>query len=221
MRRYAAILFTILIGLNYSCTKDTEEPVDMGYDYFPTEVGLFQIYSVDSIVFNDYTHKVDTFHYQVKMQIVGDFTDNANNEAYRWRKSTKTDTTAWVFCSNYTISRSSSNIETVIENSRMVNLVFPVTAGKQWDANAKNIEKELTSIYSDVDYNEYVLGVKYINCAKASYEDELNLIQEFVYYEIYSKNIGMIKRKRIHKEEKTTGTSGYNVEYNLISYGKE
>jgi len=109
----------------------------------------------------------------------------------------------------------------VVENVRFVNLIFPVVAGNTWDANAKNSESKIASIFSDVDFDETILGKTYQNCALASYEDEVNLIQEFVHYEIYAKNIGLVKRKRIHKELKTSGTSGYNVEYLLLEYGKQ
>ena len=221
MKKHLALLLLLAITLAYSCKKETEDSIDMGFDYFPTEVGAYHIYSVDSIVFDDYNNRIDTFSFKVKMEFISTFTDNANNEAYRWRKSSKTDTTDWAFCSNNTITKSKSNIETVVENVRFVNLIFPVVAGNTWDANAKNSESKIASIFSDVDFDETILGKTYQNCALASYEDEVNLIQEFVHYEIYAKNIGLVKRKRIHKELKTSGTSGYNVEYLLLEYGKQ
>jgi len=215
------VILTAIIAFTYSCKKETEEPMDLGLDYFPTEKGFYQVYKVDSIVYDDYFTKIDTFHFYVKMVIQDKFTDNANNDAYRWRKYSKMDSTSWKFCDNYTVTKTKQSLETTIQNKRLINLIFPVVSGKTWDLNAKNIEKEVSSIYTDVDFSESLLGNTYDNCAKANYQEEVNLIQEFVNHETFSKNIGMIHRRSIHKEIKNDKTRGYDVEYIISEYGKE
>ena len=221
MNNKFALILLVIIAFSFSCKKETEEPIEMGYDFFPTEEGFYQIYEVDSIVWDDNDNEIYTFSYYVKLRIIDTFIDNTDNEAFRWRKSVKTDTTNWNFSNNYTISKDKSSLETVIENRRLTNLVFPVVAGSSWDYNAKNNDKELNSIYTDVDYQLTIFDNIYENCAKAQYEENVNLIQEFVNFEIYAKGVGMIKRKHIHKESKLNGISGYNVEYNLLEYGNE
>jgi len=215
------LLILLIIAFVFSCKKETEEPIEMGYEYFPTEIGFYQIYEVDSVVWDDNNNSMYSFNYFVKLKIVDAFIDNTNNEAYRWRKSVKTDTTNWKFSNNYTLTKTSSSLESVIENNRFINLIFPVRAGGLWDYNAKNNNKAANSIYTDVAYSETIINNTFDECAKAQYEEEINLIQEFANYEIFAKNVGMIKRKHIHKETKINGVSGYNVEYNIIEYGNE
>lgn len=215
------MFLVIIISIASSCKKETEEPIDFGLEYFPTKEGFYQIYKVDSIAYDDYTNTIDTFSFYVKMKIQESFLDNENNEAYSWHKYTKTDTTSWLFCDNNTITKTSMSLETVVDNIRLINLTFPVVAGNTWDLNAKNINDAVNSIFTDVDYSKSILGTNYNSCATASYEEEVNLIHEFIFNETYSKNIGMIHRKRVHKELKNNKIKGFDLEYNIIDYGNE
>jgi hypothetical protein len=193
----------------------------MGYNFFPIEKSNYSIYKVDSIVWNDYNTTVDTFSFEVKLRIDSAFTDNSGKQSHRWKKYVKTDSNQWVFNNNYTLTNSSQKVETVQENMRYIKLVFPVVAGTVWNSNALNTDVETSAIYSDVDYSTSILNINYDSCALVIYEEEVNLIQEFIHQEIYSRNIGMIYKKQVHKENKTTGLQGYFVEYKLKEYGKE
>jgi len=78
----------------------------------------------------------------------------------------------------------------------------------------------MTSQYSDVDYETSILNHQYDSCATVTYEDEVNLVQEFFYEEIYARNVGMIYSKHINKnDQSTTGLIGYSVVYQLIEHG--
>jgi len=220
MTKLLAFLFIIFL-FAVSCKKETEEPLDPGFDYIPVEEGLYQIYSVDSIVWNDYNTTIDTFSYKVKMLISTKYTDNAGNESYKWKKFVKIDSKPWQFSDNYSLSKTNTYYQTNIENIRYVDLIFPVTAGSTWDYNAMNIQNEFSSIYTDIDFSKDVLGKTYDNCVKANFQEEVNLIQEFVHYAIYSRGVGLIYSKNIHKEKKSSGLRGYNVIYKIEENGKE
>ncbi len=220
MNKVFSLIGIILILAIVSCKEETEEAVDMGYDYFPTEIGFYQIYEVDSIVFDDYNDKVDTFKYQVKMLVEEQLANDDNLTRFRWRKSVKSDTSSWQFSNNYTIDFSDFNLQTVVEDYRYMNLVFPVAVGNSWNYNALNSLDSLSSLYTDIDFDKTVLGEVYTNCVEVTYQDEVNLIQEFVHIQIYSRNVGMIFRKDVYKEEQSD-VKGYNLEYKLMEYGKE
>jgi hypothetical protein len=220
MNKIAYIILLIVITL-FSCGKnETEEPIDMGSNYFPVDVGIYSIYKVDSIVWDDFNSTIDTFSFITKLIIDEEFLDNAGRKANWWKKYVKNDSTEYKFISNYTITKTSQRLETVIENIRSIKLIFPFSAGSTWNSNALNNEEEKEAICTDFDYKTSILNKTYEKCASIQYFDEVNLIQEFVYEEIFARNIGMIYKKQIHKELKTNGWRGYFVEYKLIENGK-
>ncbi len=222
MNKVFSLIGILLILAMASCKEETEDPVDMGYDYFPVATGFYHIYNVDSIVFDDYNDRVDTFNYKVKMLVEEQFTNDNDIKSFRWKKFVKTDTTNWEFSNNYAIDITDFNLQTVIENVRYINMVFPVAVGNSWDYNAMNTFDKLSSLYTDIDFDQIVLGENYDNCVKIIYQEEVNLIQEFIHYQTYSRNIGMIHRKDVYKEKKSNGRiKGYDLEYQLMEYGQE
>ena len=221
MNKVFSLMGILLLLAIFSCKEETEEAVDMGYDYFPVAIGFYQIYKVDSIVYDDFSDKIDTFNYEVKMIVEEQINNDDNLRKFRWKKYTKTDTTDWKFSNNYAIDFNISNLQTVVEDTRYMNLVFPVSVGNSWNYNAMNTNDKLSSLYTDIEFDKIVLGENYTNCVEIVYQDEVNLIQEFVHTQTYSKNVGMIHRKDVYIEEKSTGTKGYDLEYQLMEYGQE
>ena len=220
---YKWILFgIIIISFLTSCgKKETEEPVNMGYNYFPVEKSLYSIYEVDSIVWDDFNNSIDTFSYSVKLLVDSQFTDNAGRTSYWWKKYVKTDSTNFEFVSNYTITKTNSRVETLVENIREINLIFPLNAGANWDSNSLNSDDATDAICDEVDVQKVILNNAYDSCASIVYQEDINLVREIVHNAIFARNVGMIYEKKIFKVEKTTGLRGYLTEYKLISYGKE
>ncbi len=209
----------ILLAIVSSCKKNEQETVDMGYNYFPLKTNAFSIYKVDSIVWDDYSSTIDTFHYEVKLVIDSQYYDNENRKSFRWKKYIKTDSSSWAFNTNYSLTITKDRLESVKENIRYIKLIFPVEAGRNWDYNSLNIDDAAQAQYSDVDYSISVLNKQYDSCATVTYENEIDLIQEMFYEVKYAKNIGIISSIHTHKKKLTTGLQGYSVSYQLMEYG--
>jgi len=220
---YKSIIFMFLVLLFLiSCDKkETEAPIDMGYNYFPVEQSIYSIYEVDSIVWDDFNNSIDTFSYSVKLLIDSQFVDNAGRTSYWWKKYAKTDSTNYTFSSNYSITKTSNRVETSVENINEINLIFPLYAGARWNSNSLNSNTATDAICDDIDFQKTMLNNTYDSCASIVYLDDVNLAREFVHKAVFARNIGMIYEKRIHKEVKITGLRGYFTEYKIISYGKE
>src|SRR4051812_11269972 len=129
--------YTILIILSLAiaaCKNDTDdEPVDVGYSYFPTQVGATWIYNVDSITYDDNTGHttIDTITYQYKEQITGSFVDGAGNTAQLVSRFYRDhDTLLWTRVTNSTVYQTALNAQRVNENIRYVKLVFPLEKSK-------------------------------------------------------------------------------------------
>ena len=215
-------LFALLIAFS-SCAKEVEKAPDMGYDYFPTEQGLYISYEVQTIIWDDNDQSVDTTYYQVKMVIDTMFNDNMNRPSYRWNRFLKTDTTDWVYDHTYAITKTTDRLETVEGNNRYVKLAFPVRLGNHWDENAFNIKEKLETKYIDIDAPRTINGKSFDKCAIALMEDNISLVNEYYQEEIYAKGVGLVQRTDIHIDKEFTGeiTKGYKHIYKIYEYGKE
>ncbi len=215
-------LFALLIAF-VSCAKEEEESPEMGYDYFPTEQGLYISYEVQSIIWDDNNQTVDTTYYQIKMLIDTTFTDNMGRKSYRWNRYLKTDTSDWVYDHTYAITKSTARLETVEGNNRYVKLAFPVRLGSHWDQNAFNTKDKLETKYIDVDAPKTINNKSFSKCAIVLIEDNSSLINEYYQEEIYAKGVGMVQRTDIHINKEFTGeiTKGYKHIYKVYEYGKE
>lgn len=218
MRTKGIIILITIIAFAFSCKKNEQETVNMGYNYFPLKTNNFSIYQVDSIVYDDYNDTIDTFSYQVKLVVDSKYFDNENRESYRWSKYVKNDSSQWTFNTNYSLTITNERLEAVHENTRYIQLIFPVTVGVSWDYNSLNIGNASQAQYSEVDYKTSILNNNYDSCTTVTYEDEVNLIQELVFEQKYARNVGMIYSKQINKKKTSTGLQGYSVIYQLIEY---
>jgi hypothetical protein len=176
---------------------------------------------VDSTVWDNFNNVVIKYNYQVKMLVDSSFEDSSGRTNFYWKKYVKTDSTSWNFANNYAITKTIDRLEILQENERFIKLIFPVTVGEEWNSNAMNTQQSTEAQYTEVDYETQILNQDYDSCAMVTYEEEVNLIQEFIHQEIYARNRGMIYKKQTHKLSQTTGIQGYSVEYKLMSYGKE
>lgn len=223
MRIRIQIIFLAFGFLLASCTKEVEEPQDMGYDYFPVEQGLFISYEVQSIIWDDNNQTVDTSNYQIKMVIDTLFSDNMSRPSYRWIRYTKTDTSNWVYDHTFALTKTTDRLETVEGNNRYVRLAFPVRLGNHWDQNAFNTNDQLETKYIDVDVAKTILGINFSQCAIALIEDNSSLINEYYQEEIYARGVGMVQKIDTHIDKKITGeiSKGYKHIYRAYKYGKE
>ena len=77
------LLLSLLPVFLVSCKKENALPEDMGYSYYPVNVGHWVIYDVDSISYNDFTGKIDSFKYQIRELVAGNFEDAEGRETQR------------------------------------------------------------------------------------------------------------------------------------------
>lgn len=221
--KISLFFFSILMLGIFSCSKEVEEPQDMGYDYFPVEQGLYSIYQVRAIIWDDNDQSVDTTYYQIKTVIDTIFTDNLGRKSYKWNRYYKTDTTDWKYEHTYAITKTTDRLETVEGNSRYLRLAFPVRTANSWDENAYNTEDQMIAKYIDTDVSKKLVNSSFEKCAIIILEDNSSLINEYYQEEIYARGVGMVQKINTHLKKEFTGeiTKGYKYTYDILSYGKE
>jgi len=211
----------VLLLFVFSCKKETEL-VDLYYDYFPVNTGMWIIYDVDSIAYNDFTHTIDTFDFQVKEIIASEFIDNEGRLTQRIERYYKAvPDSLWQLKNVWASNRTEKTAERLEENIRYIKLIFPITKGAKWDGNIANVNDEVKYEYKDIHTTYSVNSVALDSCLFVQHENELTLFSHKFAEEVYAKHVGKVYGKYIDLVKLADGTitSGYNYSYKAISWG--
>ena len=208
---FAVVAFGI-----YSCKKDKAPAPDMGYDYFPNQVGRYIIYDVDSIYYdnadiNPNTHlaKADTFKFQLKEKIESIYNDNLNRPTIRLERYIKihNDTLAysqmpWTLRNVWAENRTATTAEKVEENIRYIKLAFPVKDNQTWNGNAQNINEEWNYFYNYYDQPVKVRSLSFDSVLQVTQYDDNSLVltERKLYTEKYARQVGLIYKQEIDIE---------------------
>ncbi len=227
--------FVFIALLFAACKKDkTVETVDIGYNYFPTEVGRYVVYQVDSISYNDFFTpvKIDTTHFQLKEVIESVFTDNEGRESERIERYVRyADSLPWSLRDVWYQTRSTTKAEKVEENVRFIKLTFPTRNNQKWNGNALNTIGTYTYEYKSVDTKKTVNGNVFDSTLTINQILDSNLIEKKYQLEIYAKNVGMIYKRFVDVQDKGITIepgplsnridAGTDFTYRIIEYGKQ
>jgi hypothetical protein len=215
---FILLMFSVIL---FSCKKDIEDPVDVGYDYFPVNIGHWVSYKVDSTYYDDFTDSVRVYHYKIKEFVESTFLDNQNRGTQRIeRYKQNSDTTNWYLGNVWAMNLTPSTAEKVEENYRFIKLIFPVKKGKIWNGNAYNILGEQEYEFDNVDEPYTVNGTTYDSTVTVIQKIEPNMIHTDYQVEIFAKHIGLIYKK-YKSVDISSGdiTKGVDYTYTIISYG--
>lgn len=225
MKQFKSYLFLLLFISLASCKKDPSANADteLGYDYFPVEVGNYSVYDVDSIVYNDFTGEIDTFNYQLKEVIESDFVDNGGRVSQRIERYNRdNDSAEWHIQDVWQATRTTNRAERVEENVKYIRLMFPVREGLKWDGNAYNTDEEWKYVYQNAHKADLINGISFDSTVTVLQRDEFNLIEVQYYEERYAKDVGLIYKKVDDLKTEINGTikSGVKYTFKIREFGK-
>lgn len=212
--------FFLLFSFFSSCKKDKPAPLslNLGYSYFPLNIGSWIIYDVDSVVHDDYEDTVITYNYQVKELIESKYTDNAGKEIYRverYKRSTPQDT--WKISDVWASHINSSRAEKFEENTWYVKLIFPVKENATWNGNSFNSMDAMEYEYTEVNIPDTLNGNSFDSTLTVRQIDEFNAISQLFSEEKYAVNVGMIYRQYINLDLQKD--SGLELTMKINSFG--
>lgn len=198
----AALLLIFSIFL-FACKKDDKVTiVDLGYDYYPDNLGYFKIYECDSLVYHDApTSDTIEYFFQIKEKIDSLLIDNQGRRQLRISRYKKLIRINNFFILNPTFTlqdvwwanKTETTVEVVEENERFVKLAFPVQLNKTWNGNAYNTNPKLDYNYISID-EPLTLGT--LTFAKALTVKQLYSEATILYYkkyqEKYARSVGMV-----------------------------
>jgi len=194
---------------------------DFGYNYYPVEEGLYWIYKVDSISFNDNTHSIDTFSFNYKEVLSSSFIDSSGIKSYRLSRYFKeNDSANWEFRNDWFVSLNTRTLERVEDNIRFIKLLFPIDITKGWNGNLYNSLGRKTYTYNNVGTDYFDGFTTFRNTLTVLQEEEKNPIEEILRYEVYAQGIGIVFIEDKLLNTQMGVTSGYKIKTRLIEYGK-
>jgi hypothetical protein len=226
LKSFAYITFFCFAGILYSsCKQDTLAPVDVGYAYYPSNIGHWILYDVDSTYYDGFTHTVRNYTFKINEKVESSFYDNQNRLTQRLERYKQlSDSTSWFLKDVWISNITSTTAEKVEENIRFIKLVFPINSSQIWDGNALNSEGSMDYEYDNLFQPYTVNGVTYDSTVTVIENVDSNLISVKYMIEVYAKNVGLIFRRykdvqKMPDPLHDSITSGIDYTYRIRSFG--
>ncbi|MBF9238897.1 hypothetical protein I2I05_15950 [Hymenobacter sp. BT683] len=238
-----------------SCKNETMPAPETGKDFYPIAVGNFWTYAVVDTTWSQATGQgsglitsVPTATvYEFKETINETFTDAAGKTAYRMVRSVKVPpSTTFRNDSVFVLSATDQFVALNRNNTRTLELIFPVREGRSWNLNAFNNNFNDTITAETRQYSR--IGEAFTTAAVGSapaqtYAETLttkntgaaaenSLVKRSSYQQVFAKGVGPVFRRRVNILPYTyvdfngnqvyppgAYTLGFSREETLIDYG--
>ena len=226
MKQYSFFIIgflTFSVLLVSSCKDDkveTEPEVDYGYTYFPMQANLVREYKV---VEERYAGKnIDSTSYYLKeeLQAVENKGDENQQVVRRYKRSSTT--AEWVFDSLWVQAQNEETAFSIENNLRLVKMTFPLVEGTSWDRNLYNVNEVKQVIVQEFGKPIQQNTLLFEETVKVKIDSFITLVNSDYQYEVYAKNVGLIKTYSKHlNHQPKKDTTGTRVEKVLIGYAQK
>ena len=220
------LLLLSCITVFFSCSKEKGEPVDLGMEYAPQDIGLYITYNVTEVNIDKPVARYDTALYQLKEKVHSQFIDNSGRPSLRleryWRSH---DSLPWGIKDVWYSTRTNYGYEKIEENERFIKLEFPLNTNSYWDGNDLNSLPEWIYEVEWVDEPYSYAGHSFVKTAKILQRDNINFVEYEHAWEIYAEGVGLVRRElydlQINNGDTNDVERGYVLLQNMTSYGIE
>ena len=187
-----------------SCTKKKVEDAAtiLGLDYYPTQIGRYVVYDIDSTAYNDLTQTTILYKYRIKEKMTDYFTDNEGKKAIRIERYIKMynagksyDSIPYTIKEVWMVNADEKKVQVVENNIRYTKLIFPIEQNANWNGNVNNTLGEWNYIYSYIDKAEIINNLSLKSVLFVKQKDDKTLISQQYYVEKYAKGVGLIYRE--------------------------
>jgi hypothetical protein len=198
--RFLTLVSILGLMVLASCKKDSVIPPDPYFkNYFPAKVGSYIIYDCDSIVYDDFNDRIDTFRFKIKELYHSEFTDNSGRSAIRierWKKPA--DTLSYFLKDVWQVVKDVNQVEKVEEDVRFIKLIFPVKDAREWNVNALNSLGNRTYTYENA-HKAYANGtLNFDSTVTVRNIDPENLVSEYRNTEMFATNVGLVYKNEVN-----------------------
>lgn len=204
-----------------ACKSTTTPAPETGTAYYPAAVGNFWRYAVTDTTWSQATGQgaqlrpsvATVSSYEFRETITAQLTDAAGQPAYRLVRARRVPpATAWRDDSVFVVSATPQFVAINRNNTRTVELIFPVREGRSWNLNAfnNNFNDTITAEtrrYSRVG-QPYTTGgsaglpaVTYpltVTTTNAGAAAENTLLKRISYEQVFARSVGPVFRRRVY-----------------------
>jgi hypothetical protein len=187
------VKFLLFSALFWGCDTEKPLPVDTGAAYFPLGTRVYQIYTVDEVVYSpDMEPQVSA--YQLRAEVVDSFPSGEGGYTYVIHRSKRaTDADPWEALDTWS-ARSDGREAVVAEGNRsFVKLTFPLQLGSRWNGNTFNSlgadEYQVTEFDRAMELDG-ILFDKTVTVEQENNEDLIVFTDER--REVYASEVGLV-----------------------------
>jgi len=197
------IVFLICLWGLLACSKKKVPNAEtiLGLEYFPTTIGKYVVYQVDSTVYTDLPKDTLVYRYQLREKITEKFEESNGNSAYRLERSVRYPDAAnkyekqpWRLHDVWLIRAGNKNIEIQENNIRFIRLILPVQLNASWDCNKTNTLTEQFCHYEVINEPLAMNQLNLENTLTVNQLNNINLIEAQTASEMYAKGVGLIAK---------------------------
>ena len=187
-----------------TCTKKQVPVTSLNADlqYYPTTIGKFVVYDVDSIVYTGIPRDTIIYSYRIREKLADSYTDNTGRPAIRLERSVKMfnssfsyDSIPWTVKEVWMVNADQQKIQVMESNVRFTKLVFPVLVNQSWNGNASNTMDPWTYHYEYINQAETINGKSMDKVLLVSQKKDSSAIVYHNYSEKYAAGIGLVYRE--------------------------
>ena len=219
--------FLTIILFFQSCDNSSTEPIDV-YDYFPLEVGRYQIYNVKEEVYSAGVKDAVITSYQEKDEIESKTTDEQGISTYIFSRSTRNvSTDYWQKVKEFSVTEHPDKLLTTINNQTFLSLVFPIDSKVTWNGNTYNNLDAENYRYQDINTSKKIDTLAFDNTLTVLERKDTSIINRYVGIKQYGLGVGLISDDQTAYEycqaDDCIGTetieSGTHKIRTIVSYG--
>ncbi len=195
--RSVIMIFGMVMVVLTACKKgEAPPPTDWGYDYWPYQKGYWVEYDVDTIKVTGF--ESDTLHYTVREEVVDyQVLPDRSVHCFWHCFSRNADSAGWDSqISSITTCFSPQQAERVVNNCRVIHLIFPLVPGAGWNGNALNNLGLQEFSCHNAGVPAVVSGLSFEHTAKILQKDYTSMLSVDYAEEVYAKGVGLISSKK-------------------------
>lgn len=212
-KKYYNILAALCSILFFCACNDVSISPDKnsyGYDFYPLDSNNQLIYEVTEISIDAPLDSYDTLCYQLKEIVAAILDTGLTDTSYLIHRYYRTsDTLPWEMKDVWSLRLSENELVKNEENIQYLRLRFPLYETAEWNGNAYNTLDDEVYEVTNIDTTFSTENIELDSVLYVIQADDETLIDKTYAYEMYAKNVGLVKKYRMEIESQTTLDSGY------------
>jgi len=192
-RRIIQMLPILTIVLFFqSCDNNSTEPLNV-YDYFPLEIGRYQIYDVKEETYSAGVKAPVIRTYQEKDEIERMSTNSQGIPTYIFSRSTRVlSTDYWQKIKEFSVEKYPDRLLTNIDNQTFLSLVFPIDEKVTWNGNTYNNLDVENYRYQNINKPQQKGTINFDNSLTVLERKDTSIINRYIGIKQYGLGAGLI-----------------------------